>query len=358
MFHKLHSLYIKSLYKRLLTEGSLFFDERARLYVRNRVRSSFGNYKSCTDLERVKSKIKEARKQLHRLEKANKGCQKSAIKVLEEVYGLKGKVRHGLLYPYLKAHRPANFKIEFDPFVPHVPRTAPPPKLCKPLQVLIQKHLQKKIEPILPVPAYKPLHPGRRANLLWRYRSMLLNRVSVPLPFEIICELESKAGAPKDHPLSCSSLGKGGPKWDDFYSSIENAVIMMLHLQPNIKLPARSNLLRKETLFDSPYSKVRTPTLVEFLEEKKGNGREQKAIAFEYTPRRKRRLYQRLLAKIPLIDTFKATELWENTKTYTISKSHWAPQVVHQLLEDVPSQEIRDATLATTNKKTRRNRKK
>lgn len=35
---------------------------------------------------------------LHRLEKANRGNQKSALKVLEEVYGRKGKTRHGLLY--------------------------------------------------------------------------------------------------------------------------------------------------------------------------------------------------------------------------------------------------------------------
>ncbi|CAO3647919.1 unnamed protein product [Mucor fragilis] len=99
---------------------------------------------------------------------------KSALKVLEEVYGRKGKDRHGLSNPYLHAHQPANKTInDPEPFVAHFPRTAPPPTLCPPLCSLITQHLCKKLKPELPIPPYKPLHPGRKANLLWRHRSML-----------------------------------------------------------------------------------------------------------------------------------------------------------------------------------------
>lgn len=79
MFQPNHKLYIKALYKNILVESSLFFDDRARylssgdflkctdivknrLYIRNRARKVAQEYKTCTDVDRVKYKIREARK--------------------------------------------------------------------------------------------------------------------------------------------------------------------------------------------------------------------------------------------------------------------------------------------------------
>lgn len=352
MFQPNHTVYIKALYKQVLAEGSLFFDDRARIYIRNTARRAFKDYKSCQDVERVKSKIKETRKYLHRLEKANRGNQKSALKVLEEVYGRKGKTRHGLLYPYLHAHQPANKTInDPEPFVAHVPRTAPPPALCPPLCTLITQHLGKKLEPELPVPPYKPLHPGRKANLLWKHRSMLLERVSVPLPFEIVCELEYKAGAPMTHPLTCSKLVTGGPRWDDFYSGLTNIVDMMCHLQPMIanSKEQRVPFIRKQQLPKSPYENQRPASLLEYLEPV-GVLEKDNTNLFRYTDRQIHRLYKKLLQQVPLISVIHSDQLWEQ-RNYTITKSQWVPQGITKVLDDIPSSQVIKTTLLSTKKK-------
>lgn len=249
----------------------------------------------------------------------------------------------------MHAHQPANKKLGSpEPFVAHVPRTAPPPALCSPLCSLITRHLGKKLEPELPVPQYKPLHPGRKANLLWRHRSMLLDRVSVPLPFEIVCELEYKAGAPMTHPLTCSELVTGGPRWDDFYSGLTKTVNMIQHLQPNISTIVQpiSKIIRKQVLPKSPYEHEH-PSLLECL----------KPVAsvtdrdpFRYTNRQIHRLYKKLLQQIPLIDVFSSDQLWIE-QDYQITKSQWVPQGVTKLLDDVPSEQVIQTTLLSTKKK-------
>ncbi|KAL9556262.1 hypothetical protein PS6_002424 [Mucor atramentarius] len=322
-----------------------------RIYIRNTARRTFKDYKTCQDVDRVKSKIKESRKYLHRLEKANRGNQKSALKVLEEVYGRKGKTRHGLLYPYLHAHQPANKKVnDPEPFVAHVPRTAPPPTLCPPLCSLITQHLGKRLEPDLPIPPYKPLHPGRKANLLWRYRSMLLERVSVPLPFEIVCELEHKAGAPMTHPLTCSKLVTGGPRWDEFYSGLTNVVNMIRHLQPTMvsDIKAPSKLVRIQALPKSPYENQRPASLLEYLEPSVSE--KDNTNIFRYTNRQIRRLYKKLLQQVPLINVIHSDQLWEQ-RNYTITKSQWVPQGVTKVLNDIPSSQVIETTLLSTKKK-------
>jgi hypothetical protein len=234
-----------------------------------------------------------------------------------------------------------------EPLVAHAPRTAPPPVINPPLRSLITQDLGKKIEPDLPVPAYKPLHPSRQANLLWRYRSMLLERVQVPLPFEIICEIERKAGAIIGHPLYSGTLTTGGPKWDDgFY--LDQHQNMMIHLNPNIKLTDTKKFVRNKTLMDSPYAAPKKQTLLEAI----GQAEEkEKADLHEYTPRTKKRLYRKLLTHIPLIDIISPTALWDQTKNYKISKSHWVPQGVTLLLQDIPSEQVIETTLSTPTKK-------
>ncbi|CAO3693906.1 unnamed protein product [Rhizopus stolonifer] len=290
----------------------------------------FKEYKLCTHVERVKSKIKEARK--------------SAYKVLLEVYGRRGKVRHYLLDPYLNHYKPADFTLP-EPFVPHVPHTAPPPPLCPPLRILITQHLGKRLEPELPQPAFKPLHPGRKANLLWKYRSMLLDRLQVPLPFEIVCELETKAGAQADHPVSLKVLARGGPRLD-FYNPRH-----LLHFtKPALPL---SKVVRSQTLADrrSPYeAKAKTDPL-EYLQGK--SQPEPKLIRFTqaYDSRQKRRLYRRLLNEVPCIDILTGDSLWKRGMNFKLSKSNWAVKGVTEVLRDVPSEEVIESTLKNKKRK-------
>ncbi|ORE09996.1 hypothetical protein BCV72DRAFT_222289 [Rhizopus microsporus var. microsporus] len=347
-----HAIYVKALYKSILAEGSLFFDDRARTFIQNRTRYLFKEYKDCADLERVKSKIKEARRKLHKLEEANRGNFRKAYKILLDVYGRRGKVRHSLLYPYLNQFKPVDFKHP-EPFIPHVPRTAPPPPLCPPLRVLITDHLGKRLSPILPEPKHKPLHVGRKANLLWRHHSNLLSRVSVPLPFEILCELETKAGALPNHPMSAASLGKGGPKWDQFYFAYQNN-FDLAHLSPHLKSHVpQSKVVRSQTVagIRSPYETVKMPNILEYLEEKESKKPELQKYESPYDNRQTRRLYRRLLNEIPCMDMFTWETLWKEGVNYTIFKSNWIPKGVRELIPETLSSEVIKETMKTNKRK-------
>ncbi|KAI9249040.1 hypothetical protein BY458DRAFT_43251 [Sporodiniella umbellata] len=339
MFPANHGSYIRALYKNILCEGSLFFDDCSRAFIRDRARSTFKEYKRCQDLERVKTKIREARKKLHRIEDANRGDQKSAFKILLEVYGRRGRVRHELLDPYLNHYKPADFKMP-EPLVAHVAHTAPPPALCSALCVLITQHLGKRTEPTLPEPAFKPLHPGRKANLLWKHRSMLLERVQVPLPFETVCALEQKAGAPAGHPLSLQMLARGGPPLE-FY-----ALRQLLHLRPPVRAP-QSKFRRTRTLRDlvSPYEAQPQPSLLSYLEPEPQRPIGLTAHTPVYNERQQKRLYRRLLDKVPCIDHVSGATLWQAEMKPSLTRSHWAVRSVHQLLPDVPEPEVIKATL-------------
>lgn len=232
------------------------------------------------------------------------------------------------------------YNIFEQPFVPHVPHTAPPPKLCPPLKAIVLQHSEKRLEPILPVPEYKPLHVGRKANLLWRHRSMLLSSMELPLPFEIICELERKAGATIDHPMACSTRMIGGPKFNDFYYPVKNK---LPHLQPDLKMKPHSKLQRTQLLNDSPYT-ANKPNLLDFLG--KTSYKNPKKSPAEYTTHKQRRLYRRLLLQVPIIDIFSANELWLEDKKYKITKSHWEAKGVTQVLKDIPPQDVIKATIS------------
>lgn len=180
---------------------------------------------------------------------------------------------------------------------------------------------------------------------------MLLERVYVPLPFEIVCELEYKAGAPMTHPLTCSKLVTGGPRWDDFYSGLTNVVNMIPHLQPTITNDGKpsSPFVRKQMLPKSPYENQRPGSLLEYLEPA-GVSEKDNTNLFRYTDRQIHRLYKKLLQQVPLINVIHSDQLWEQ-HNYTITKSQWVPQGVTKVLDDIPSSQVIKTTLLSTKKK-------
>ncbi|CAO3594010.1 unnamed protein product [Absidia cylindrospora] len=333
-----HSSYIKALYKRILSEAGHFFDDRSRTYVVNRARKLFKEYKTCQDEARIKNKLLEARKRLHRLEKANQGNVKSALKVLEAAYGRSGKTRHKLLHCYLYENIPADMKTPL-PLIPHIPHTAPPPPLCYPLQTIVTKQMNKRLDPELPVPLYKPLHRGRQANLLWRWRSMLIQQLEVPVPFEIVCELELRAGATTDHPCFSGTLLKGGPRWNDMYLHYEKDPDLA-HLCPTTQLVPLSHLHRRIPLprspFSAPASMYATSTLLEMspLQSPSQNDDDDTRPYHQFTPRQVRRLYAGLLKTIPLISPIpQSISLHDPTLKYSFSRSQWTIGSVTKILD-------------------------
>ncbi|KAF7721172.1 hypothetical protein EC973_005139 [Apophysomyces ossiformis] len=322
----------------------------------HRAKKHFREYKACTDEKRIKEKLAESRKRLHRIQRANRGNQASILKILEAAYGRSGKTRHRLLYPYIHKNYPADMKFP-EPLVPHVPHTAPPPPLCPPLRVLVTQDLGKKLEPNLPVPQYKPLHRGRQANLLWRWRSLLLQRLELPLPFEIVCELEQKAGMPLSHSAGAAFRVAGGPRWDDLYADHEKDTDLM-HLCPVAKLVPRSRLKRAEALAPSPFAAPASPfatlSMIQLVDPSFRH--EQHLTQRESNPRQIRRAYRRLLLQVPLLSPLPtATSLWDEKINYVLSKSHWIPQNARQILGDdqVPSEEAINK-LVTKEKKKRK----
>ncbi|ORZ24014.1 hypothetical protein BCR42DRAFT_446000 [Absidia repens] len=344
-----HSSYIKALYKRILSEAGHFFDDRSRTFVVNRARKLFKEYKTCQDEARIKNKLLEARKRLHRLERANQGDQKSALKVLEAAYGRSGKTRHKLMHCYIHENFPADMKFPL-PLIPHIPHTAPPPPLCYPLQTIVTKQLKKRLDPELPVPLYKPLHRGRQANLLWRWRSMLIQRLEVPLPFEIVCELELKAGATPDHPCFSGVLLQGGPRWNDMYLHYEKDPDLA-HLCPTATatpLVPLSHLHRRLPLprspFSAPASVYATSTLLEMSPAtaaaarqsatKDDNESTSQETYHQYRPRQVRRLYANLLKTVPLISPIpQSISLHDPKLKYSFSRSQWTAGSVTKILD-------------------------
>ncbi|KAI8364681.1 uncharacterized protein BYT42DRAFT_618834 [Radiomyces spectabilis] len=354
-----HRAYILLVYKHILSESCHFFDDRARTFLVNRARKIFKEYRSCTDEARIKSKILDARKHLHSLQRANDGNIKSALRLLESAYGRKGKVRHCLLHPYIH-NLPADFQYP-APFVPHVPHTAPPPPLCGPLCALVKKGLEKPLEPQLPVPLFKPLHPGRKANLLWRWRSNLLSRVALPLPFEIVAELERKAGADPTHPLHVIHTMEGGPKWEDMYSGKETDPDLM-HLYPSARLVPLSQVNRSRYLPPSPYQAPPSPyatlTMIRLLDPSFEHEHIKSSVR-KILGRKQRRCYRKLLVHVPLIRPFpSATSLWDDQIEYKISKSRWIPASTLTLLSEdlLPDEKVMEDTLSLQKPKKKRGR--
>ncbi|KAI8143639.1 hypothetical protein BJV82DRAFT_668678 [Fennellomyces sp. T-0311] len=327
--------YVRILYRRILCEGSAFFDDRTRTFIYNRTRKAFRDYQGCTDETRIKAKLREARKFLYRIERANQGHSKSCLKLLQSAYGQRGKTRHRLLQPYTIL--PADMEPP-EPLVPHAPRTAPPPPLCGPLTALVVTELKKQVAPVLPKPEYKPLHPARKANLLWRWRSNLLDRVPLPLPFEIVCELERRAGAPETHPQYAANLRVGGPMWNDLYND-QGSHPDLMHLCPTAKLLPKSNLQRQQhPLPPSPYSSGPSPyatlSMIQFVNPD-FKPVESRQIIREKEPRKARRLYQRLLENSPLLSPLPSSStIWDTKVKFKVSYSCWIPGSITQMQKE------------------------
>ncbi|KAI7863842.1 hypothetical protein BDF14DRAFT_1745235 [Spinellus fusiger] len=327
-----HRIYVRSLYRTIIREGTRFFDDRARTYIVTRAKKIFREYVSCTDYARVQNKLAEGRK------RANEGHSKSALKVLEEAYGRKGKNRHRLMHPYVYENFPSD-AIFPSPLVAHIPHTAPPPPLCNVMCALVES-MGKEIEPVLPVPLYKPLHRGRHANLLWKWRSNLLERVQLPLPFEIVCELEKKAGIDPKDPRGASVLNVGGPRWRDMYRDYSQDEGIG-HLCPTTPLVRRSSLPGRCELM-SPYidggSSFAPMTLIQCVDPGAVVPVDTSAtISSQETldnVRSYRRLYRQLLATVPYVSPLpKAAALWQDI-CYTVSHSSMVPNTVLTLLKD------------------------
>lgn len=153
------------------------------------------------------------------------------------------------------------------------------------------------------------------------------------------------------HPLTCSKLVTGGPRWDDFYSGLANAVKMIQHLQPAItsNVKPSSLLVRRQPLPKSPYESQRPVSLLEYLEPV-GVSEKDNSNLFRYTNRQIHRLYKKLLQQVPLINVIHPDQLWEQ-RNYTITRSQWVPQGVTRVLDDIPSSQVIETTLLSTKKK-------
>lgn len=276
---------------------------------------------------------------LHALERANRGSYKDCYEILFEAYGRKGKVRWKLLDAYTRA-LPAEVERP-KPFIPKLPHTAPPPPLCGPIRVLITKHLGKKLEPELPVPQFKPLHGTRKANLLWRWRSDLLRRVQLPVPFEIICELETRAGAPPGHPSSAAVLQIGGPKWDDLYGGSLEEDPDIMHLNPKAKLVPMAKVKRRfKEIPPSPYAKeltspFSTSSMLEYVDPSMKQTEKLLPPIYRLTPRQKRRAYRKVLFDMPLLKPLPTKfTLWDPKVKYDVLESFWKPARTLPILKD------------------------
>ncbi|KAI9304642.1 hypothetical protein BJ944DRAFT_240371 [Cunninghamella echinulata] len=333
-----HSFFIRALYKRILSEASYFFDDRARTFMINRAKRIFDEYKSCNDIHRIKVKITDARKKLHQIERANRGDKKSVMRILEAAYGRTGRIKHKLMHSYLYENIPADM-VKPSPLIPHIPHTAPPPPLCYPLRTIVTKVLKKPLTPNLPTSPFKPLHRGRQANILWRYRSSLIKNITIPLPFEIGCELERKAGADIHHPSYAGqpSCQRGGPLWKDMYAGKEQTHdIEFLHLYPHAKLyPLTSPSFQRilplpPSPFTLPHSLFATRTLIQqspmdqtiYLTTK---SKVPDRPRISYSDRKIQRFYRSLLSDIPFLHPLPtAISLYDSRIKYSLDTSQWA----------------------------------
>ncbi|CAG8598762.1 9648_t:CDS:10 [Funneliformis caledonium] len=127
------------------------------------------------------------RNALNQLKRANVFDVKAVMRVLELTYGRSGPKRYELLKTCINYPSPSP-----QPFLRKVPRTAPP-RISPSLQALLSSQ-DKSLYPILPEPKHKPLHPRRKANIMWWHYSKIMKQVMPPVTKEELEILEQKAG--------------------------------------------------------------------------------------------------------------------------------------------------------------------
>ncbi|KAK6346875.1 hypothetical protein TWF696_006980 [Orbilia brochopaga] len=167
------------LLRRLYRETSCLFDEVARWQIKKRIRERFRECQKETDEQRRSRLLKDARRALSTLERANTGDKWRQVHVLLHAYGQKGRRRHELLKPLIDEAQPE------PPLISALPRTAPPgtsPRLLALMKAQVGKTI-KLVEPVVPekTPTGKPFPVIRIANMKWRHRTNVLRRIAPPL---------------------------------------------------------------------------------------------------------------------------------------------------------------------------------
>ncbi|KAF3904905.1 hypothetical protein ABW20_dc0107989 [Dactylellina cionopaga] len=167
------------LLRQLYRETSCLFDEFAREQVKRRIRDRFKECQKIKDEQRRTKLLKDGRKFLSTLTRANNGDKWRVVRVLQLAYGQKGKLKHELLKPLLKEAQPE------PPLIPGKRRSAPPatpPKLLALFKAQVGKTI-KVPEPTIPqeTATGKPFPLIRIPNVQWNHRSMVLNRITPPL---------------------------------------------------------------------------------------------------------------------------------------------------------------------------------
>ncbi|KAK6512779.1 hypothetical protein TWF506_008946 [Arthrobotrys conoides] len=167
------------LLRKLYRETSCLFDEVGRQQIKNRIRERYRECREVTDEQRRTKYLKDARRVLSTLTRANNGDKWRTLNVLEHAYGRRGKIKHQILKPLLKEVVPE------APIIPNRVRSATPgttPRLSALLRGAVGRTI-KAIEPEIPEFSVsgKPFSLSRTANMKWRHRSMILKRIVPPL---------------------------------------------------------------------------------------------------------------------------------------------------------------------------------
>jgi hypothetical protein len=211
------------------------------------------------------------------------------------------------------------------------------------------------------------LHLSRKANLLWAWRSKLLSKAQVPLPLEILHELEAKATIPSS---TTNFTVDGGPLWDLMYGPRQRKYqrerseqhIHLAHLDPHAPLVPQRKLKRQLPLPMSPYSNpfstispFSTAFMLELIE---GDDNRESEVVTKMTtdlkPRQIRRHYQRLLSEIPCMTGLTSREmLWDSNQKHILFTSFAAVDSTRRVLssEELPCQEVMEKSLVAAGKK-------
>lgn len=208
----------KPLFRNLLRQASILYDDVARSYMTRYIKQRFQVNRGAGSF-RLSKLLKEGRRGLSVLIRANTGDPKPLLKVLEMSYGRVGRRRHELLKVYNSDSFISTYilaegflqiytlfpisktltsfyipkpildqplDVEPVPLIPEDPRTRPP-AIPAALRALIisqrGKNITASVEPELPDKNIwgRPLSLRREANMRRRHHSDLLRRVLPPL---------------------------------------------------------------------------------------------------------------------------------------------------------------------------------
>ncbi|BGP31165.1 hypothetical protein JCM10296v2_002929 [Rhodotorula toruloides] len=176
----------KGLYRALLREAKLLPDIRLSEHYTAKVRTAFREEQDPESSERALRRIKRAQKLLRHLQAANEGYLHSITRAYETAYGVRGKVKHAILEPFLE---PGRRKNTFPPPLAalvtssfaHTSRAPTPADLLKP--------------PLLPERAdptseqarlLGPLIPERIKAIKRRFWNMQSDKIHAPVSIKVL----------------------------------------------------------------------------------------------------------------------------------------------------------------------------